>query len=248
MSDPTYESCIQWTIQGLASGQYKNITVAAKAQTVSRQTLTQRSLTQSHIKLENVKKKKNPWQLAKLCAHFITLPELKEDFEKAEVERCEKEKVEAEKQAKWKADSEVHVTQIKHDIRDKVFDAPLSSFHWKDKYISLAGALSISQDGTVKEFKMRIKNYIADPTHAADIAQNPHFSGLFLDEKKRVAEKARKKVEEEARKRAEEKARKKAEEERKKQRQSEAADKQRKTTGKMMIHPMDPDPGTSMAM
>ncbi|KIK93258.1 hypothetical protein PAXRUDRAFT_829146 [Paxillus rubicundulus Ve08.2h10] len=45
---------------------------------------------------------------------------------------------------------------------------------------TLAGALGISQDGTVEELKTRIKNYIAGPTHAADIAQNPHFSGLFL--------------------------------------------------------------------
>ncbi|KAF8834857.1 hypothetical protein BDN67DRAFT_914086, partial [Paxillus ammoniavirescens] len=50
----------------------------------------------------------------------------------------------------------------------------------KDEYITLAGALGISQDGTVEELKMRIKNYIADPTHAANIAQNPRFSGLFL--------------------------------------------------------------------
>ncbi|KAF8837822.1 hypothetical protein BDN67DRAFT_1004716 [Paxillus ammoniavirescens] len=115
-----------------------------------------------------------------LRARFVTLPELKEDFEKAEVERREKEKAEAEKQAKRKADGEVRVAQIERDIRDKVFDAPLSSFRRKDGYITLAGALSISQDGTVEELKTRIKNYIADPTHAADIAQNPRFSGLFL--------------------------------------------------------------------
>ncbi|KIJ13527.1 hypothetical protein PAXINDRAFT_100625 [Paxillus involutus ATCC 200175] len=97
-----------------------------------------------------------------------------------EVEHREKEKAEAEKQAKRKADGEVRVAQIERDIRDKVFDAPLSSFRRKDEYITLAGALGISQDGTVEELKTRIKNYIADPTHAADIAQNPRFSGLFL--------------------------------------------------------------------
>ncbi|KAF8835973.1 hypothetical protein BDN67DRAFT_1005629 [Paxillus ammoniavirescens] len=113
-------------------------------------TLAQRALTQSRIELENVKKKKNPRP--------------SEDFEKAEVERHEKEKAEAEKQAKRKADGEVRVAQIERDIRDKVFDAPLSSFRRKDEYITLAGALGISQDGTVEELKTRIKNYVADPT------------------------------------------------------------------------------------
>ncbi|KIK72138.1 hypothetical protein PAXRUDRAFT_181269, partial [Paxillus rubicundulus Ve08.2h10] len=63
---------------------------------------------------------------------------------------------------------------------EKYDDVLLSSFHQKDEYIMLAGALGISQDGTVEELKTRIKNYIADPMHAADITQNPCFSGLFL--------------------------------------------------------------------
>ncbi|KIJ12765.1 hypothetical protein PAXINDRAFT_14333 [Paxillus involutus ATCC 200175] len=74
-------------------------------------------------------------------------------------------------------------------------------------------------------------------------------------EKKRVAEEAHKKAEEEAcvkaeeeaRKRAEEEeAKKKAEEEERKQRQSEVAEKQKKTTGKTMIRPMDLEPGMLM--
>ncbi|KAF8842837.1 hypothetical protein BDN67DRAFT_1009485 [Paxillus ammoniavirescens] len=56
------------------------------------------------------------------------------------------------------------------DRQATVFDAPLSSFRRKDEYITLAGALGISQDGTVEELKTRIKDYIADLTHAADIA------------------------------------------------------------------------------
>ncbi|KAF8834856.1 hypothetical protein BDN67DRAFT_1044042 [Paxillus ammoniavirescens] len=59
-------------------------------------TLAQRALTQSRIELENVKKKKNPRQSVKLRACFVTLPELKEDFEKAEVEWHEKEKASRE--------------------------------------------------------------------------------------------------------------------------------------------------------
>ncbi|KIK74285.1 hypothetical protein PAXRUDRAFT_20033 [Paxillus rubicundulus Ve08.2h10] len=116
-------------------------------------TLAQRALSQSQIELNNVKKKKQPRKSVKLRARFVTAPELKEDFEKAEVEWQEKERSEAAKQAKRKVDNE-------------------------DDYITLAGALGISKDGTVEELKTRIREYLSDPSHA-DIAQNSRFAALF---------------------------------------------------------------------
>ena len=140
-------------------------------------TLAMRALSQSRLELDNVKKKKQPQKSVKLRARFVTLPELKEDFEKAEEERREKEKAEGEKLAKKKADGEVRLSQIEQDIRSKMFDS-LSTFRRKDDYITLAGALGISREGTVEELKTRIKDYLADPSHA-DIAQNPRFAALF---------------------------------------------------------------------
>ncbi|KAF9222756.1 hypothetical protein BS17DRAFT_837722 [Gyrodon lividus] len=64
-------------------------------------------------------------------------------------------------------------------IRSKTFDAPVSMFRRKDEYITLPGAFSISRDGTVEELKTRIKGYLADSAHAADISQNQRFSALF---------------------------------------------------------------------
>ncbi|KIK75419.1 hypothetical protein PAXRUDRAFT_19018 [Paxillus rubicundulus Ve08.2h10] len=79
-------------------------------------TLAQHALSQSRIELNNVKKKKQPRKSMKLWARFMTAPELKEDFEKAEVERQEKERSEAAKQVKRKVDDEVRLAQIECDI------------------------------------------------------------------------------------------------------------------------------------
>ena len=139
-------------------------------------TLARQALSQSRLELDNCKKKR-PRQSVKTRARWVTMPELQEDFEKAQLERQEKDKLEAEKQAKKKADEDVRQSQIEQDIRGKTFDA-LSTFRRKDDYITLAGALGISREGTVEELKTRIKHYIADPSHA-DIALNPRFSALF---------------------------------------------------------------------
>jgi hypothetical protein len=139
-------------------------------------TLAKQALSQSRLELDNVKKKQ-PRQSVKLRARFVTMPELLEDYEKSELKRQEKEKLEAEKQAKKNADEDARQLQIERDIRGKTFDA-LSTFRRKDDYITLAGALGISRDGTVEELKTRIKGYLADPSHV-DIAQNPRFSALF---------------------------------------------------------------------
>ncbi|KIK72593.1 hypothetical protein PAXRUDRAFT_180380 [Paxillus rubicundulus Ve08.2h10] len=140
-------------------------------------TLAQHALSQSQFELNNVKKKKQPCKSMKLRARFVTAPELKEDFEEAEVEWQEKERSEAAKQAKRKVDDEVRLTQIECDIRSKTFDT-LTTFRRKDDYIMLAGALGISKDGTIEELKTRIREYLSDPSHA-DIAQNSRFAALF---------------------------------------------------------------------
>jgi hypothetical protein len=113
-------------------------------------TMAQWALAQSRLELENVKKKKQLRKSIKLQACFMTHPELKEDFNKVEEEQHEKDMADTEKQARKKAKDEVCHTQIEHDIRSKTFDA-LSTLWCKDDFITLAGALKILRDGTVKE-------------------------------------------------------------------------------------------------
>jgi hypothetical protein len=107
----------------------------------------------------------------------VTHPELEEDFNKVEEEQCEKDKANVEKQAKKKAEDEVHHTQIKHDIGSKTFDA-LSTLQHKDDFIMLASALKISRHGTVEELQVRIKEFLADAENQ-HFADNPRFSALF---------------------------------------------------------------------
>ena len=114
-------------------------------------TLAKQALSQSCLELDNVKKKQS-WPSVKLQARWVTLPELKDDFEKAELEQQEKEKLEAEKQAKKKVDEDTRQSQIEQDIQGKTFDT-LSTLRRKDDYITLAGALRISRNGTVEQLK-----------------------------------------------------------------------------------------------
>ncbi|KAI6115912.1 hypothetical protein F5141DRAFT_1062099 [Pisolithus sp. B1] len=118
-----------------------NWTLTAQLDTTSaHSTLAQKALGQSCLELENVKKKEEPQKSVKLHAQFVTLPELEEDFNKVEVEHCEKEQAEAERQGKKKADDKACMAQIVHDIHRKTFHAP-SIFCCKDDYMALAGAL-----------------------------------------------------------------------------------------------------------
>jgi hypothetical protein len=57
-------------------------------------------------------------------------------------------------------------TRIERDIRSKTFDALVLTLRCKDAYITLAGALGISRDGTVEEPNTRIKE-IPRRSHAS---------------------------------------------------------------------------------
>ncbi|KAG1854430.1 hypothetical protein DFJ58DRAFT_618454, partial [Suillus subalutaceus] len=103
--------------------------------------------------------------------------ELEEDSNKHEAEQHEKERVEAEKQAKKKTDDSAQLTQIENDITTKTFDAP-TFYRLKDDFITIAGALGISREGTVATLILRIKEYIADPANV-HLAETPQFSALF---------------------------------------------------------------------
>ncbi|KAG1872497.1 hypothetical protein DFJ58DRAFT_722434 [Suillus subalutaceus] len=94
------------------------------------------------------------------------------------LEQREKDKADAEKQAKKKTEDEARHTQIERDIESKTFDA-LSTLRRKDDhFIALAGALKISRDGTVEELRTRLKEFLADAANQ-HFAYNPRFAALF---------------------------------------------------------------------
>ncbi|KAG1878123.1 hypothetical protein DFJ58DRAFT_740683 [Suillus subalutaceus] len=99
------------------------------------------------------------------------------------LEQREKDKADAEKQAKKKTEDEARHTQIERDIESKTFDA-LSTLRRKDDFIALAGALKISRDGTVEELRTRIKEFLTDAANQ-HFADNPRFAALFQTGKTR---------------------------------------------------------------
>lgn len=65
---------------------------------------------------------------------------------------------------------------IEEDIKTKVFDGSLSSYKRKDDLVTIAGALSLSRDGTMIELTARIKEHLAENP---DCASQPRFAGLL---------------------------------------------------------------------
>ena len=93
----------------------------------------------------------------KIQAWFVTLPELREVLEAEDAELEAKEKVELEKAAKKKADDTARMLRINYEIESHIFDCPLTSYKRKADLIALAGALSLSIEGTVAELTKAIK-------------------------------------------------------------------------------------------
>ncbi|KIL58859.1 hypothetical protein M378DRAFT_60363, partial [Amanita muscaria Koide BX008] len=82
----------------------------------------------------------------KINARSVTAPHLAELFRAKRAERLQKEQDEVLKQTQKKADDDARAVQIEQDIRNKIFDCPLTTFlkRKKDDLITLAGVLSLS--------------------------------------------------------------------------------------------------------
>lgn len=66
--------------------------------------------------------------------------------------------------------------RIARDITLKEYNAPLSSLKRKEEFLALAGALEISDDGTISDLTKRIKDHL--DTHP-ELAEQQRFSGLY---------------------------------------------------------------------
>ncbi|KIJ12358.1 hypothetical protein PAXINDRAFT_14833 [Paxillus involutus ATCC 200175] len=143
--------------------------VGSSAQVRGRLRASSNPTYESHVTLAQRRKAREA--TGKVCHP----PELKEDFEKSKAEQRKKEQADEEKQAKRKADDEAGLTQIEHNIRSKMFNAPM--FRCKDKYMTFAGALDISRDGRLQGENQRIpRRSHARPPTIPNIHDLPHPS------------------------------------------------------------------------
>ncbi|KIL65352.1 hypothetical protein M378DRAFT_77093, partial [Amanita muscaria Koide BX008] len=97
-------------------------------------------------------------------------------FEAEDAERQEREKENAEKEAQKLAEQEVRNARIAEDAVSKVFAHTLTSYKKKDELLSIAGALQISDKGTIPELLNRIRQHME--LHP-ELRENPRFAGLF---------------------------------------------------------------------
>ncbi|KAG6824269.1 hypothetical protein H0H92_007398, partial [Tricholoma furcatifolium] len=138
-------------------------------------TMIQAELGETLTRLQNTRQKKTRGS-TKIKAWFVTHPELKEAFEKEEVERLEKERIEAEKEMQKVALANARTTRIARDSVLKTFLLPISTLKKKEDLEVLVTALELSTKGTVQELTQRLKGHL---TEHPELANNPRFAGLF---------------------------------------------------------------------
>ncbi|KAG6876505.1 hypothetical protein C0992_012680 [Termitomyces sp. T32_za158] len=109
-------------------------------------TLMRRELSDFRTKLDNTRAKKTRGS-TKIKACFLTHPELKEAFEKEEVERQKREQINAEREAQKARDAAERSARINEDSVLKTFDYPLSHYKKKDDLIMIASALRLPTEG-----------------------------------------------------------------------------------------------------
>jgi len=136
----------------------------------------------AHHRIDNLTKqlanktKSKHQRSKKAAARFLTLPELRGEFDLKDAEDQAKEKAKLEKAAEKKADEMARMLRINEEVRNWVFNCPLASYKRKDDLVALAGALSLPMEGTVAELVKVIKDHLTDnPTWENE----PQFSGLF---------------------------------------------------------------------
>ncbi|KAG6864352.1 hypothetical protein C0991_010270, partial [Blastosporella zonata] len=98
--------------------------------------------------LENLQKKKTQGS-TKIKVQLVTYSELKEAFEAEEKEQIEKEHVEAKKEIQKVADANARNSHIVAELVLKIFDAPLSTYKWKEELEIFTTVLVLSPQGTV---------------------------------------------------------------------------------------------------
>ena len=176
--DPGYEERIKAAQEKLESGYYMSVRIVEEASTQAANahcTIVKRALTDCRTQLQNLSKTKERGS-SKIKARFLTGEGLREAFEAADAERLEREKENAEKEAQKLAELEARNVRIAEHAVSKVFDHALTSYKKKDELLSIAGALQISDKGTIPDLLNRIRLHME--LHP-ELRENPRFAGLF---------------------------------------------------------------------
>ena len=138
-------------------------------------TIVKRALTDCRTQLQNSNKTRERGS-SKIKAQFLSGEKMREAFEAEDAEQQEREKADAEKEAQKLAELEARNARITQDAASKVFDHTLTSYKRKDELLSIAGALQISDKGTISELLGRIRQHMElNP----ELRENPRFTGLF---------------------------------------------------------------------
>ncbi|KIL58603.1 hypothetical protein M378DRAFT_86304 [Amanita muscaria Koide BX008] len=138
-------------------------------------TIVKRALADCRTQLQNSNKTRERGS-SKIKARFLSGEKMREAFEAADAERQERERADAEKETQKLAELEARNARITEDATSKVFDHTLASYTRKDELLSLAGALRISDKGTIPDLLSRIRQHME--LHP-ELRENPRFAGLF---------------------------------------------------------------------
>ncbi|TFK16330.1 hypothetical protein FA15DRAFT_711971 [Coprinopsis marcescibilis] len=123
--------------------------------------MAKREIGHLQTRLDNTKKQ-NPCGLTKVRGRFLTLPQMKEQFEEEEREQSEKEKEAADKAKQKEAEVASREEQIRQNAASKVFNAPFTSY---------------KHHGTITELTSTIWAHLN--SNANNLKEDPRFAGLF---------------------------------------------------------------------
>ncbi|KAF8337758.1 hypothetical protein F5887DRAFT_890433, partial [Amanita rubescens] len=137
--------------------------------------IVKHALTDCRTQVQNLSKTKECGS-SKIKAQFLTGEGLREAFEAEDAGRQEYEKENAEKEAQKLAKLEACNVHITDNTASKVFDHALTSYKKKDELLSIAGALQISDKGTIPDLLKHICQHME--LHL-ELQENPCFAGLF---------------------------------------------------------------------
>jgi hypothetical protein len=157
-------------------GVYKNLGDSITQQSAANAHCTeiQRELGFVRQQLDSARKKRERGS-KKIKARFVTSRDLRAQFDKDDVERCERAEAAAERQKQRDADAADQDHQVMVDGMSQIFIGRLSSYK-KGDLRALAVALVLSDKGTNAELISRIKDHL---DQHPELQSNQRFSGLF---------------------------------------------------------------------
>jgi hypothetical protein len=150
-------------------------TEALRLSSDSHCTIVLRQLTDEKTRSENARQKSRRGS-AKIKARVVIAPDLKDHFEREEIEAKEREREAKEKELAKSLEAAARDKRIVEAANSRIFSGSLSSYTRKEDLVGLTRALQIIDSGTNPELKERIQHHLDDHP---ELANNEHFAMLF---------------------------------------------------------------------